>query len=209
MKRCNLSHIYYLLQLLQIVGLILFFYLLIWHIMLYGYLSFFYHAQSDLKTAIIHYLLIQDTVSFLQINELTLYERRHLFDVKQLFQALEQLFIYSLIYNSIIFLLAKRHPHYFKLNVLYLTYLGLSPVFLVSLAILIFGFSPTFNYLHSFFFPAQSWIFPKDSTLIQLFPLNYFFKFALFYLLALFTTFLLFSWLSYKIKEDNKRKNHD
>ncbi|MGV6808844.1 MAG: lipoprotein intramolecular transacylase Lit [bacterium] len=198
MKQRNRFHILFILQLLQAFGLILFFYLLIWHIMLHGYISFFYHSQDNLKTTIIHYLLLQDTTHFLQINELTLYERRHLFDVKQLFQHLEQFFVYSLVFNSLMYILARHYPHYFTLNLTYFAYLALSPLCLVTLAIIFFGFLPTFNYLHSFFFPPQSWIFPKDSTLIQLFPLDYFFNFALVYFSLLLTIFLLVYWLKRK-----------
>jgi hypothetical protein len=43
------------------------------------------------------------------------------------------------------------------------------------------GFVPLFIFLHTFLFPAGTWVFPDDSILIQLFPLDYFFHFGLVY----------------------------
>jgi hypothetical protein len=198
MYQANKAYIAFLLQLFQAFGIALFIYLLTWHIMLYGYIIFFFNSSENLKTTIIHYLLIQDSISFLQINELNIYERRHLFDVKLFFQSLNYLFLYITLYSVSVFLITKQYLKKITINLLWVSYLGLLPLAIMSSLILIFGFLPTFNHLHSFFFPPNSWIFPKDSTLIQLFPLDYFFQFALIYLLLLLSIFSLCFWLGKK-----------
>jgi len=194
MYQSNNAYIFFLLQLSQAFGIVIFVYLLIWHIMLYGYIAFFSNDLESLKKTIIHYLLIQHSIDFLQINELNIYERRHLFDVKLLFRSLSHLFLYITSYNAVFFIIAKQYEKRITIKWRWVSYLGLLPLIIISSLILAFGFSPIFNDLHSFFFPPNSWIFPKDSTLIQLFPLNYFLQFALIYLLFLLTTFLLCFW---------------
>jgi len=194
MYQSNNAYIFFLLQLFQAFGIVIFVYLLIWHIMLYGYIAFFSNDLESLKKTIIHYLLIQHSIDFLQINELNIYERRHLFDVKLLFRSLSHLFLYITSYNVVFFIIAKQYEKRITIKWRWVSYLGLLPLIIISSLILAFGFSPIFNDLHSFFFPPNSWIFPKDSTLIQLFPLNYFLQFALIYLLFLLTTFLLCFW---------------
>jgi len=194
MYQSNNAYIFFLLQLSQAFGIVIFVYLLIWHIMLYGYIAFFSNDLESLKKTIIHYLLTQHSIDFLQINELNIYERRHLFDVKLLFRSLSHLFLYITSYNAVFFIIAKQYEKRITIKWRWVSYLGLLPLIIISSLILAFGFSPIFNDLHSFFFPPNSWIFPKDSTLIQLFPLNYFLQFALIYLLLLLTTFLLCFW---------------
>lgn len=201
MYQSNNAYIFFLLQLLQAFGIVIFVYLLIWHIMLYGYTIFFSNDLESLKKTIIHYLLTQHSLDFLQINELNIYERRHLFDVKLLFQSLSHLFLYIIGYNAVFFIIAKQYEKKITIKWRWVSYLGLLPLIIISSLILVFGFSPIFNDLHSLFFPPNSWIFPKNSTLIQLFPLDYFLQFALIYLLFLLTTFLLCFWWG-------KKKSH-
>jgi len=119
------------------------------------------------------YLLKQKYITLIDLDIFTIKEKRHLLDIKRLFDTLYNLWtLLSLLsFFSIIFLYFKAKESIaliFKYNFI----IGL---IVIALSIfLAFDFLDSFKTLHQLIFPMNSWIFPNNSILIKWFPLEYF-----------------------------------
>lgn len=131
------------------------------------------------RQAVVAYLLGAGGDGLPDIGFLNFAEARHLLDVRRLFAGVEHLFYWILPCSVLLLVLQQRFA---KGGVLLrIGYLGLASILLPGLLMLLGGFVPLFILLHTLLFPAGTWVFPDDSILIQLFPLDYFFHFGLVY----------------------------
>ena len=155
---------------------------MIWVILLYNYTDFIQH--SIWQREIIDYLLDQQYYGLFNINYLSVYEKRHLLDVKVLFSFSDEILILSSISNisilffSIFYLNIKN----LLIKVVYLGFGGIS--LLLGLALWV-DFIYLFHSLHKLFFTNNTWIFYPESRLTQIFPLDYFYQFSITYIAIL------------------------
>lgn len=132
------------------------------------------------RQEVVDYLLRNGGGGLPDFDFLNLAEKRHLLDVWRLFASLEQLFYWVLFSSAVLLVLQQRFA---KGGVVLRTgYLGSVSVLVSGLLMLLVGFVPLFILVHTFLFPVGTWVFPDDSILIQLFPLDYFFRFGLVYM---------------------------
>jgi len=130
-----------------------------------------------------NYLLKQKYITFIDLDLFNLYEKRHLLDVKKI---LKESHVLWMMFGSLAFLLLVI---FFKRVVKYIARFGLiSTLFLTLLA---FDFQNSFRLFHTMIFTNQSWIFLKNSLLIELFPTLYFQEFFAMFLLISASIFSL------------------
>lgn len=131
------------------------------------------------RQEVVDYLLGKGMQVLPEMNFLNLAEQRHLLDVRRLFAATHTLF-YVLLAGS---LLLGAIRHYWRQGQPWLrtAYLGIASLLLPGVVMLLGGFVPLFIVLHTLVFPPNTWVFPDDSILIQLFPLGYFLRFGILY----------------------------
>ncbi|CAA6816054.1 MAG: Unknown protein [uncultured Sulfurovum sp.] len=158
-------------------------YLSIFELLLYSFHSPFGVA---IKNPIIHeqtwtYLLHQQYISLIEIDNYTIYEKRHLLDVKKLLEQTYNLWLFFIILSSIILI------KFFHQIIQNLIFIGI--IFNLLLIVLSLNFIKIFDLLHSLLFTNNSWVFSSDSLLIESFPLLYF---QHFFALFLIITFLIF-----------------
>ena len=165
-------------------------YLAVWWLVLHGH--YWLGDWGLQRQQIVAYLLGEGRDGLPDIGFLNFAEARHLLDVRRLFSFIETLLYYFLPVSMLIFFLKRSFSR--GIVLLYTGYLGLGSVLLLGLSILSGGFVALFVFLHTLLFPVGTWVFPVDSSLIQLFPLDYFFRFALWYvgsLTLLFTGLII------------------
>jgi len=168
-------------------------YLTLFEILLYNF-----HSPIDAK--IINpnaqyttwtYLLHQKYITFIELDLLNIHEKRHLLDVKRVFKAT---YITWMLSASLGFLILVI---FFKKVIKYIALFGLT---LNTLSLLLsFNFLNSFKLFHALFFKQNSWIFLKDSLLIEWFPLIYFQEFFSLFLLLSFSIFVLFRIIAIKV----------
>lgn len=156
-----------------------------------GLYVYYYFLEVDpQRQMVLAYLLGAGEDGFPYMEWLTLAEKRHLLDVRRLFTNIEQYFHWVLVGSALLLILQQRATS----RVLWASgYLGIMSVLLLSL-LLLGGFVPLFVFLHTLLFPIGTWVFSADSSLIRLFPLDYFFRFGLWYagvLTAIFSGLIL------------------
>ncbi|NEW59822.1 DUF1461 domain-containing protein [Sulfurovum sp. bin170] len=136
------------------------------------------------------YLLEQKYITFIDLDIFTIHEKRHLLDVKRLFENIHSVWItVSVISLSLVIFLYFRAKERLILVFRYSFFIGLM---VVALSILLaFDFLNSFKFLHQLLFLEHSWIFPDDSILIEWFPLSYFQEFVVI-VISIFFMFLLF-----------------
>jgi len=141
------------------------------------------HAQTW------QYLLKQHYVTFIESDLFSLHEKRHLLDVKRLFDSLYRYWLMAMGVTLLGFiLLGRRWREKKKILCQVLVRMGWGIHFLF-MVILIF-FPQSFGLLHQLLFPTASWFFPPDSLLIRWFPLHYFMEFFGMVLVVYFGLFL-------------------
>lgn len=158
--------------------------------LLYSYYYFMPHSaqQGDIFT----YLLNHHYNGLLNVNYLNITEKRHLLDVKRLFANTLQLFQYSVLgHLTLLLLFRKKLSGLLLLQILVTT--GGMIVITSAALISIFGFKEIFSLLHKPFFVENTWLFSEESTLIHLFPSEYFYQFLFIYTLIITTVLLLIS----------------
>ncbi|HHH19214.1 MAG TPA: DUF1461 domain-containing protein [Campylobacterales bacterium] len=140
------------------------------------------------------YLLKQHYISLIDLDCLTLHEKRHLLDVKRVFETLDRVWIVASFFSLVFFLIIFVYDRKRLFQLLQYTFsLGL---FVVILALVItMSFSQYFTLLHLWLFPQNSWIFPEESLLIRWFPLEYFQEFFGLVLCLLILQLLLLRYL--------------
>ena len=179
---------YIFLSLIVLTGI----YLTVFELLLYNF-----HSPIDGKiiNSSAHYttwtyLLHQKYITLIELDLLNIHEKRHLLDVKRVFKATHILWMIS---SSLAFLILTL---FFRRVIKYIALFGLS---LNTLFILLsFNFLNCFELFHVLFFKQDSWIFLKDSLLIEWFPLVYFQEFFSLFLVLSFSLFALFRILSIK-----------
>ena len=149
-------------------------------VVLYSFQLFDFWEHSAQQTEIINYLLQHQSSGLLNVDALNINEKRHLLDVQQLYSSIEQLFKYSLLAYLAILITFKKHIVFRKL-LSHVVYLGGSSLIVFIVLNMSQGFMLIFDYSHRAFFIKGTWLFPSDSYLIQLFPLDYFYHFSLVY----------------------------
>lgn len=161
-------------------------YLGVWVALLHGYQ---WWGDSLLqRQEIVDYLLGKGANVLPEMGFLNLAEKRHLLDVRRLFASIASLF-YLLLPISLLLLMLQRRFASGRVS-LRVAWLGLGLILLPGLLMLLGGFVPLFIFLHTFLFPPNTWVFPDDSILIRLFPLDYFFRFGLAYVAMLVIIFV-------------------
>lgn len=139
------------------------------------------------------YLLKQQYHTLIDLDILTIHEKRHLLDVKRALEAFHLYWLLSLTLLLFIFtvLMIKFRTiiHTIMTYSLYtLTFCAISSLFIL------FDFLDTFKLFHELLFISNSWIFPEQSYLIQWFPLIYFKQFfVIVFLKTLFMIIFLYA----------------
>jgi uncharacterized membrane protein len=165
-------------------------YLSIFQLLLYTFHSPFNStiSSSEAHNKMWIYLLHQHYDSFIELEPLTIHEKRHLLDVKRVLEdtyTVWRVFIAFGIVSLVLF---------FNKIISYVFYVGL----LLNLSIiLLFGYNflASFDTFHAFFFVSNSWRFSEASLLIEIFPLNYFQEFLILFVLISSILFALLYFL--------------
>ena len=146
--------------------------------------------KPTVNSSIWRYLLHQKYIAFIDLDLLTIHEKRHLLDVKRV---LNKTAILWITFSSLSFFILIV---FFRKIVKIIALLGmaLNGLFLL----LTFNFLNAFQFFHTLFFRHQSWVFLKDSLLIECFPLLYFQEFLAFFLLL--TSLIFFIFLKIRLK---------
>jgi len=136
------------------------------------------------------YLLEQKYITFIDLDIFTIHEKRHLLDVKRLFDKIYSLWaITSISTITILIGLYLKDKKRFFIVLRYNFFLGVA-VTLLSIFIAT-NFLDSFKLLHELIFSQYSWVFPNDSILIEWFPLVYFQEFAVIMGSIYLTSFLI------------------
>jgi len=169
--------LYYLLALFIFLA----FGLTIFELLLYNFHSPF---NQDIPNPKAHtltwiYLLKQKYITFIDLDIFSIHEKRHLLDVKRLFEKIYTIwliFTISSVFITIFIYFKGWIGEVFK----YFFYIGV----IINSIFIIFSlfFIDSFNFLHKIFFPKNSWIFPPDSILIEWFPISYFVEFFILFI---------------------------
>ena len=147
------------------------------------------------------YLLKQQYISLIDIELFNIHEKRHLLDVKRLFEMIYNIWVYLLLtalFTLIILSIRAKERLFIILKMT--TTVGF--LFNIVLILIAFNFLENFQWLHQLLFLKSSWIFPKDSILMAWFPLLYFKQFFLMILL-LSSSLLIFSRLAINRSQPN------
>ena len=167
-------------------------YLSLFELLLYTFHSPF---QSHIEEPFLHhttwiYLLQQKYISFIELDIFTIYEKRHLLDVKRVFEETHQVWILFLfLTGSLLLLFIAKLKTQLSTLLQYLYLLGF--IFNSILTLFIFNFLNSFKFFHTLLFSANTWSFAPTSLLIKWFPLRYFQEFTLLFLFLSFLLFLL------------------
>jgi len=124
------------------------------------------------------YLLKQHYISLIDLDIFDINEKRHLLDVKRVFEQIY--FIWKII--SII-TLSLTILFYKKLSIIIKYSINIGVTIGILLIIVSFDFLDSFSLLHQMIFPNNSWIFQPNSILIIWFPLSYFIEFFVIFML--------------------------
>lgn len=145
-------------------------------------------SQNENHNAIWVYLLQQQYESFIELEQLSIHEKRHLLDVKRILEDVYTVWTVLVPLGTVLLVL------FFNKIVAYVFYVGLA---LNLSVILLFGYNfiSSFDRFHAFFFVTNSWRFPQDSILIEVFPLNYFQEFLILFIVMSTMVFALLYFL--------------
>ncbi len=142
------------------------------------------------------YLLKQKYITLIDLDILNINEKRHLLDVKRLFETIYSIWITLLIFTlSIIIFFYFKSKEKLSIVINYTIILGVNTNILFM--IISFNFLDSFTLLHQIFFPNNSWIFQPNSILIKWFPILYFIEFFTIFIVSNFIGFYLMN-LGYK-----------
>jgi uncharacterized membrane protein len=162
--------------------------MMLMYLLLQGYYIFYPHSIQQIE--IFTYVLQHQHMGLFNSDYLNVAERRHLLDVKYLMTALKQNLFYAVIASVVISFLLKQWLN-FSTILQNCAYLGLGSIGVIMILLLNSNFMMLFNAFHTLFFLGNTWLFPKNSKLTQLFPLEYFYNFSFLYITLL--TLLLIS----------------
>ncbi|HHB94225.1 MAG TPA: DUF1461 domain-containing protein [Campylobacterales bacterium] len=124
------------------------------------------------------YLLKQQYITLIDLDIFDINEKRHLLDVKRVFEQIYFIWKIISIVSLSIFILFYR-----KLSIIIRQTFIIGIIINILLIIISFNFLDSFSFLHQMIFPHNSWIFQPSSILIIWFPLSYFIEFFLIFIL--------------------------
>ncbi len=170
-------------------------------ILLYYYTDFIQHSR--VQREIIDYLLNQEYYGLFNVNYLSVYEKRHLLDVKKLFSFSDNILMFSNSGNIFVFLISIVYLN-IKDLLTKIVYLGFATILLWTCLVIWIDFIYLFHVLHKLLFIKNTWIFYPESRLTQVFPLDYFYKFSLVYIsiLSILLT-IIYIFQKFGIKNDS------
>ena len=178
--------LYFILATLLLVTI----YLTIFELLIYNFHSPF---NSNIKEPIAHhttwiYLLKQHYITFIELDIFNIHEKRHLLDVKKVFEKTYIIWLMVISISSIITLiLMVKFKDNINKSLIYLYRIGFTiNILLITLNL---NFLNSFSYFHTLFFTKNTWTFPKNSILIEWFPLSYFQEFFSLFLILTFSLF--------------------
>ena len=146
------------------------------------------------------YLLKQHYINLIEIDIFTIHEKRHLLDVKRVFETTYKLwFLFFILSTAIllVFIIKIKSKIITLLRYIYILGLTLNSL----LILLMFNFLVNFNFFHTLIFSKNSWTFPKNSTIIEWFPLHYFQEFIMIFLILSFFILFLIRIISSKLRK--------
>jgi len=167
-------------------------YLTIFELLLYNFHS---PLNSEISNPIAHqstwtYLLKQHYVTFIDNDIFTIHEKRHLLDVKKLFEQTHTLWItflsMTLAILSITLLKYSIHLKRILKGVVIMGIIGHTLLLLLAL-----NFLTNFKLFHTLLFTPNTWQFAKNSPLIEWFPILYFQEFVILFMIISFSIFVM------------------
>ena len=158
---------------------------------------FYFHSpiQSSIIEPKMHsltwiYLLKQKYITLIDLDIFDINEKRHLLDVKRLFERIYSIWITLLIFTlSIIIFFYFKSKDKLSIVISYTIILGVTTNILFI--IISFNFLNSFTLLHQILFPNNSWIFQPNSILIKWFPISYFIEFFTIFIISNFIGFYI------------------
>ena len=134
------------------------------------------HPKAHTLTWI--YLLKQHYISLIDLDIFDINEKRHLLDVKRVFEQIYFIWkIMSIVTLSLAIIFYRRLSEILKYTI------NIGVIISILLIIISFDFLDSFSFLHQMIFPHNSWIFQPNSILIIWFPLSYFIEFFVIFML--------------------------
>jgi len=179
----SLEHFFYFCVALLVV---LTLYLSIFELLLYTFQSPFGSnvSKNEQYHKVWVYLLEQKYESFIDLESLSIHEKRHFLDVKRL---LEEVHTFWMLLSplgvlALVLFFKKMMPYFLLMGLVFkLMIIGLFGM----------NFIGSFDSIHAFFFVSNSWRFPETSLIIELFPLHYFQEFLMLLMLLIFVSFMV------------------
>lgn len=136
------------------------------------------------------YLLHEPTLHLPNTSLLDISARRHLLDVKRILVTFQHTTLILAVFGAVLVFLQAR-PAARLLHLLGWTgRMGMS-LMAIGMILGIVDFRWAFIQLHKLLFLERTWVFPDDSLLIRLFPLEYFQQFFLYWVFLCVMSFLL------------------
>ncbi len=125
------------------------------------------------------YILKQKYITFIDLDIFSIHEKRHLLDVKRLFEKIYTMWLIFTI-SSVVITILIYFKGWIEEVFRYFFYIGvvINSIFIISSLF----FLDSFKFLHKIIFPYNSWIFPPDSILIEWFPISYFIEFFILFI---------------------------
>lgn len=167
--------------------------LFFFHLLLY---TFQPQAPDDLKDAgewIWRYLLDDPSLRLPNTDLLDMRSRRHMLDVKRILVELRHIWWGVTATFLLLFLLQWRKRLRLAQTLCWSGYIGLGTL-LAGGMLAVLNFRWAFIMLHYLLFSGMTWVFPADSVLIRLFPLNYFQQFFIYWVAACTAGFIVMVW---------------
>jgi len=162
----------------------------VFFIQLYAY--YYLQCDSIKHQEVLSYLLLTDNSGFIKIESFTLFEKRHLLDVKILLNNIQQIFILGVVLSlAVLFIFHDRIKSLFYRMFFIFVIFGS-----ILLLLILIDFPYFFEALHPYFFTEGSWLFNKESHIIILFPIIYFQQFSIIYIVMLGILFVSGYYLS-------------
>ena len=189
--------IYFILAIILLTAI----YLTLFELLLH---NFHYPFNTPIKDPITHsntwiYLLKQQYISLIEVDAFNINEKRHLLDVKRVLETTHFLWIIFSSFTLLLLIISFIKKILKKV----LNYsIAIGAVINTLFIILSFNFLNSFNGFHKLFFAQNSWNFPKNSLLIDCFPLLYFQEFFALFLILSFLIFIILNFYA-KISYEN------
>nr|CAA6805302.1 MAG: Unknown protein [uncultured Thiotrichaceae bacterium] len=161
--------------------------------------SVFMESTPPLASEIRSYLFDLKKPLLIGSPQLNSKEERHLLDVKRILQNVSWITLLATTLAIFGLLLCWRKK---GVIIKYIGRSGLIGLTFTMTYLSVSGFRNNFIWLHSLLFPPDSWWFNEESTLIRLFPLEFFQEFTVNYVILLALVFSIFWWINHNSPSD-------